>query len=168
MTRAEVDFLAANIKPTDRVWEWGSGGSTLWLAERCRSVVSVEHQRQFAVDVIHDAPSNVSVLYVPPELPYVEGTEDDGDYETFRSYVNAYTGQGIDVVLIDGRARLWCARHVAENAAYGPHPGMRFFLHDVERSQYDRIWRDDPSLWGDAWLKPVARAGNLMMLEVRE
>jgi len=167
MTDEEIAFLDAGLKPSDRVWEWGAGGSTLWLAARVKQVTAVEHQRTFAADVIQAAPSNVSLLYCPPEFPYAEGTEDDGDLETFRSYVGAYTGELIDVVVIDGRARLWCARQVAENAAFGPHPEMRFYLHDADRSAYRRIWEDDPKLWGDGWFSPVERVGNLLRMEMR-
>ncbi len=167
MTPEETAFLAAHLTPQSRVWEWGSGGSTLWLAARCSRVTTVEHDARHAALAILAAPPNVSVLYHPPEFSYIEGTEDDGDLETFRSYVGAYTGELVDVVIIDGRARLWCARQVAEGAAFGPHDGMAIFLHDAERAQYERIWRDDPKLWGDSWFLPGERVGNLMRLVVR-
>jgi len=167
MTDEEIAFLESGLRPNHRVWEWGSGGSTLWLASRVKHVTAVEHQPAFAAALISEAPSNVSVLYYPPEFPYEEGTEDDGDLETFRSYVCCYTGELIDVVIIDGRSRLYCARHAAENAHFGPHPEMSFYLHDADRPQYRRIWEDDEKLWGESWFKPVERIGNLVRMEAR-
>lgn len=168
MTPEEIAFLEKGLTPQSRVWEWGSGGSTLWLAKRVQRVTTVEHQKAHALSVIGWAPENVSVLYIQPDFPYTEGGADDGDLETFRSYAGAYTGENIDVVLIDGRARLWCARQVAENSHFGPHPEMSFYLHDCERGIYDRIWKDDHSLWGDSWFTPVERVGNLVKMEMRK
>lgn len=167
MTPDELALLAAGLKPSSRVWEWGAGGSTLWLASKVTHVTAVEHHPFFAAGVLATAPRNVSLLYHPPEYPYTEGTGDDGDLETFRAYVGCYTGERIDVVIIDGRARLWCARHAAETAQFGPHPEMTFYLHDCQRESYRRIWEDDEKLWGESWFKPVERVGNLVKMEMR-
>ena len=178
MTTEEIAFLAANLKPSDRVWEWGSGASTLWLAERCRRVTSVEHQRSFAGNAIRWVPDNASILYVPPDLEYTEGTEDDGDLATFHSYVECFIGRGVDAVLIDGRARVECAKFIAERAPFGPTPELRVFLHDCHRAQYESIWRDQVERIAEsddelsvaasrASFEVVGREGNLMLLKVR-
>src|SRR3990172_1447762 len=86
MSTEELDFLGQHIKPTDTVFEWGAGASTLWLAERCRGLTTVEHKRHVAQIVTLFAPDNVSVVYAPPDHPYQEGTEDDGEPEVFRRY----------------------------------------------------------------------------------
>lgn len=139
LTDAELQFLAAHVKPSSVVWEWGSGGTTAFLAPRCKRLTAVEHQAAFAASAIMEARfrehTNVSVLYVPPDYPYVEGGEYDGDATTFRHYVRCYTGQGVDVALIDGRARVACADHILNHAAFGPNPEMLIFAHDIERPQ---------------------------------
>jgi hypothetical protein len=38
-----IRFLEKNIRPTDRVFEFGSGGSTFFFAERSAAVLSVEN-----------------------------------------------------------------------------------------------------------------------------
>lgn len=159
MTPGETAFLAAHLKSTDVAWEWGSGSSSTWLARRVRSVTSVEHQAHYAASLIKSAPSNLSVLFIPPSSPYVEGGEDDGDLTTFKDYVECFQGRNVDVIVVDGRARTWCCRHIAETAPFGPFPGQRIFLHDCDRSQYAPIW--------ETHLREVARVERLMLLEPR-
>jgi SAM-dependent methyltransferase len=43
LTPKAVRFLEAWLKPTDLVFEWGAGRSTLWIARRVRQVTSIEH-----------------------------------------------------------------------------------------------------------------------------
>ena len=90
-----IDFLAGHDRKDMDVFEYGSGGSTLFFAERARSVKSVEHDASWydfqqkgwnapesrvvlqAVDVTSDNAT--------PVLDYVNGI--DGDY---------------DIILVDG------------------------------------------------------------------
>ncbi len=139
MTAEEIDLLARTVRPWHRVWEWGSGGSTLWLASRCKAVTSVEHNATYAARAVLNAPRNVSVLYVPPDGPYEEGGVDDGDLTTFRDYVESPRGTS-DVYLIDGRARVACAQWIRERAPFGPTDETRVFLHDAGREQYAPIF----------------------------
>lgn len=169
MTDAEIEFLASVIKPTHRVWEWGSGGSTVWLADRCRRVTSVEHDPKWArsalarIDTL--GTTNASVLYVPTDHPWPRPGEElsDGDRDTFRSYIQAYTGKEIDVILIDGRARVDCARQVADGAAYGPNPDTVVLIHDCEREEYAPIWTSKKD-GGLGYFEAGKRVGNLMQL----
>lgn len=161
LTGEEMSFLLANVRADDRVFEWGSGETTWQLAKRCRHVTTVEHQVDWAVVAVANAARmcrNASVIYAPPDLPYVEGTEDDGDLATFRTYVESYTGRGIDVVLVDGRARIEAVRYAVERAPFGPDPAMRFLLHDCERPQYAPIFE---------MLREESRVGRLALLRVR-
>lgn len=171
MTPAETSLLERNLKRTDNVFEWGSGASTLWLAARVRHVTSVEHQIHFAEELLArlDATdgADVSLLFVPPNERYTEGTEDDGEFSAFRDYVSCYTGRGATVAIIDGRARVACARWIMECAQFGPSPSLRVFLHDAQREQYADIWRDDPERGWKSWFSVVERVDNLMLLAPR-
>ncbi len=142
LTENELTFLASHVQLSDNVWEYGSGFTTTFLATRCKRLTSVEHIPSFAAQAVllaaNNGHRNVSVLSIPPDFPYVEGTIDDGDLPTFRSYVESYPGRA-DVVVIDGRARVECVRWMLERAPFGPSPETRFFLHDVNREQYAPI-----------------------------
>jgi hypothetical protein len=156
MTREEIAFLESHLRPTDHVFEWGSGDSTVWLAQRVRYVTSVEHDPTWAARTTLNLVGrlNTSVLWVPPLRPYTEGA-DDGDPDVFRQYILAILGQPADVVLIDGRSRVGCAVAAAEVLE----PPRLFFLHDCERAEYAPIW--------ETYLREVGRVGNLMALTVR-
>jgi len=160
----EYEFLGNNLKPTDNVWEWGSGNTTTVLSALCRKVTSVEHDPVFAARACLGLMRGVSVLYVPPDLPMTD-PHADGDYDTFRSYVDTYTGQSIDAVLIDGRARVACARRIAETAPFGPHPGLRVFLHDFDRPEYAGIIQTEVDGKVTGWFREVSRVGRLMLME---
>jgi len=178
LTGEEMAFLVLQLKPDDRVFEYGTGETTLVMAKRCRYVTAVEHKAEFARDMIRGLGlrqmTNVSVVYAPPDLPYAEGTADDGDLATFRTYVESYVGRGIDVVVIDGRARCEAARWVNERAPFGPHPDMRIFVHDIDRPSYEPIWKDqvvdgkDGPLIVKSIFVEERRVGRLALLRMRQ
>lgn len=165
----EFDFLKSRLLRTDTVWEWGCGATTTLFSYLCRKVTSVEHHPIYAARAVLGMIRGSSVLYVPPDLAFDAASQDDGDGDTFRSYVESYTGAGVDVVFIDGRARVACARRVAETAPHGPHPEMKVFLHDWERPEYEPIWREEsaPGAGDAGYLRRVETVGRLMLLEAR-
>lgn len=99
-----------------RVFEFGSGASTLWLAQRAGEVHSVEHDAQF-VDVLRPivAPyANVHLRCVEatPRRPDSTAVSDRRGHEhlDFEEYVAAVAEPGglFDLIVIDGRARSAC------------------------------------------------------------
>ena len=144
----ELAFLGSHVRYNDVVFEYGSGKSTNYLAPRCRRLITVEHKPEFAAVAaltLHLAGHvHATVISAPPILPYVEGGEDDGDLSAFGPYVEAYTGKGVNVILIDGRARCEVIRHILETASYGPSPDLKIFVHDINRPAYaDALARMD-------------------------
>jgi hypothetical protein len=93
-----VEFLSRRIRPEMQVFEFGSGNSTLWWAERVDSVTAVEHHPQWAARMASEVPENVSLLHVP--------LEPDGDYCRSARRSN----KQFHVIVIDGRDRVNCAR----------------------------------------------------------
>src|SRR5688572_27506537 len=61
---AAVSFLDDKLAGLS-VFEWGSGGSTLWFAERARSVVSVEHDPVWFAQGLAHLPENAHIHLVP-------------------------------------------------------------------------------------------------------
>lgn len=61
------------VRKDMRVIEHGSGGSTLWLAERCKSVTSYEHDPDWFEQVAKYAPDNADVvMWVSETLPQLD------------------------------------------------------------------------------------------------
>lgn len=109
-----------------RVFEWGSGASTLWLARRVDAITTVEHHKGFAE---HIAPAlaehpNITSLVVEPEEsahPEVPSAKEGHQGLDFARYVATIddVGGSFDLIVIDGRAREACLRaalpHLADD-----------------------------------------------------
>ena len=111
-------FLRKN--PDSKVFEWGSGASTLWLSKLAAKVVSVEYDRQWhekLAQAVTGFPeySNVE-LRLSPAFPIQGGTEPVVSRKKgfegldFSKYVDELeNSQGLyDLIVIDGRARRDC------------------------------------------------------------
>lgn len=78
-----VSYLENLLQPDWDVLEHGSGGSTLWLAERVRSVVSIEQKVPWRMKVRDLCGSNVTLLEHLPngkrkyDLFFVDGEQDE-------------------------------------------------------------------------------------------
>jgi hypothetical protein len=111
---AVESWLRTRPSPT-RVFEWGSGASTIWLARRAASVVTVEHHAGFAATI---APAlaghaNVTAVVVEPQpmAPPLIGSAKEGhaglDFSRYVAEIDAHPGT-FDLVVVDGRAREAC------------------------------------------------------------
>ena len=98
LTYPAIEFLAARVRPEWCVFEYGAGASTRWWARRVAEVVSVEHDREWYERVRGGLPANVSLRHV--------SLETGGEYSRSAA---AKPGR-FDVVVIDGRDRVNCAR----------------------------------------------------------
>lgn len=91
-------FLTTRIQASMNVFEYGSGSSTLWWAQRVRRVVSCEHDSEWHLRVAKLIPNNVEILHASRE---------NSEYAKMAS---RYPTQ-FDIIAIDGRDRVECARH---------------------------------------------------------
>jgi SAM-dependent methyltransferase len=94
-----IDFLEAFLRPEMTVFEFGSGGSTLFFAERCRSVESVDEDRDWAAQVQARAAArslnNIILRICPYDFSRVDGFEGS-------EYLAQIRGRSPDVVVVDG------------------------------------------------------------------
>lgn len=112
----EKEFLLSHIDSNTDVLEWGSGESTIEIARRCKSIVSIEHDPAFAASMSRFISSRYSQLPIqyllmkPNKQP--DDPESDGTYQEFKDYILApkSLNKEFDIIFIDGRARLECAR----------------------------------------------------------
>lgn len=115
-------FLAARKSP--RVFEYGSGASTVWLARRAASVISIEHDPGwYSVVANHVARfPNATVHLVEADATFVSGyrsTKEGWVGRSFQRYVNAIdeAAAPFDLIVIDGRARPDCLAHAVRQLA---------------------------------------------------
>jgi hypothetical protein len=97
-TYGALRFLEPRVKPEFRVFEYGSGQSTIWWSERVGFLVSVEHDRAWHRAMQARLPARVQYL--------LHDAGPDGEYA--RS-VERFPG-GFHIVVIDGSDRVECAR----------------------------------------------------------
>ncbi len=101
-TYAAIHFVERQLRGDELVFEYGSGQSTKWLAQRVGAVHSVEHDPTWAQRLAADLPSNVTLLERRCSGDGLIAGPDD-------EYVAAIRGAPApDVVVVDGRARLSC------------------------------------------------------------
>ena len=131
-TKQEESFFLNYIKKEHLVLEYGSGDSTQQIANRCKHLISLEHQKHWYNQIISTLPSNVELSLIEPDMSYIEGG-DDGTFEEFKTYVQFPLQMGpFDIILIDGRARVACA----SVAHYMATPDTLIFIHDFDRPEY--------------------------------
>jgi len=100
-TYPAIDFLDSIVESTWKVFEWGSGNSTLWWSTRVDEVVAVEDNRPWFERIKEQIPDNVDIHF-----------EDDK-----KSYAEAIIELGqsmFDVVVIDGSYRNKCAENAVK------------------------------------------------------
>lgn len=104
-TYGAIDFLERRLSPGLTVFEYGTGYSTLWYAERVARVVGVESDRDWAARLAPRLPANAAIT-VETELD---------------RYRNAILGaeDRFDVVAIDGLSRPECAAAAVERLSGG-------------------------------------------------
>jgi hypothetical protein len=108
-----------------RVFEFGAGASTIWLAKRAAEVVSVEHDLEFADNLaahLDRWPSVTLHAVAPsPRTDTSTATSQRAGYErsSFDEYVDTINRVGglFDLIVIDGRAREACLANSIEHLA---------------------------------------------------
>lgn len=138
-TSSDVVDAFLKGKPDARVFEWGSGASTAWLARRAGSVTSIEHDAGWADMVRPVLPANADVRVV--EAAPATGAPGEVLSEKagfagldFRTYVEAIdTTEGTyDLIVVDGRARNACFEHAVGRLS----PGGILVFDNVDRERY--------------------------------
>jgi len=132
MTKEEEQFLRDHIKPTYSVLEWGSGESTIQLAEIADHVVSIEHNPSWVRKISVDISPKIDLICCPSSTPYDKDRDGDGNISQFLEYVIAplRLKRAFDIILIDGRARASCALVCPLIS----HECTRVFIHDYDLS----------------------------------
>ena len=106
LTYPVVYWLDGVLASEDRLLELGSGQSTRWFATRVESVVSIEHDPQWAARVSRNAPSNVEVIAAPCHGDELEAESAD----PYISAIYALKPESFDMILVDGMARIAATR----------------------------------------------------------
>jgi hypothetical protein len=136
-------FLDERERP--RVFEFGSGASTLFWSTRGAEVTSVEHDPVWHDRIRRLLPPDVDYRLVVPELIGTTGSPADPEayrsddaafegfsFERYARQIDSAPDLGLDIVLVDGRARPSCIQQALPKVASG---GL-LILDNADRSYY--------------------------------
>lgn len=142
-----IDWLARNAAGDWSAFEYGSGGTTLFLAKRVRALHSIEHDPSW-FEQSAAALGSVGVDHVRYELIEPErrigGQESaeafgstDAAYcgQSFKRYVRAidvHADNSLDLVVVDGRARVACVGRALPKLRDGGY----LLLDNSDRAEY--------------------------------
>ena len=99
LTYAAIHFIESRLNQSMDVYEFGSGNSTLWFANKVNKIISVEHDSDY-------------FKFIQPKFKNIKNTE-----LVFAKLEDNYTSHILetntkfDVVIVDGRKRVECAKN---------------------------------------------------------
>ena len=158
-----IQFLERYLTKTDRVFEYGCGFSTVWLAKRVGAIISVDDDR-----IWYD---RIRPLLPPgAELLFANSKNAEGNIALESDYIDtikAYEPESFDLVIIDGQARAYTAVAALDRVKKGGILCWDDFGESSERTEADIVlqfvaavkgWRraffDDGTHWTALYFKP--------------
>jgi hypothetical protein len=144
-TYRAIDAVSAFLekRPGARVFEWGSGASTVWLSKRSGSVISIEHDGKWHafLEPKIGPLANVETRLILPALPTAQQPATlsrkpgwaDLDFTDYASAIGNTAGT-FDLIVIDGRVRGACL----EQAAGALSDGGVIVFDNSHRARYRR------------------------------
>lgn len=160
---AAYRFLYRHLNPDMRVYEFGTGGSTLFFAQHTKEIIAVEHDKSWAEKVkralkssgchnwlinIAEPHSDPTTLHEDPAglSSYISSGDNyrGKSFVDFAKNIDMYPDGYFNIVMIDGRARPSCFRHSVKKVGRG---GF-LILDNAERNHYISIHEHmDNPLW---------------------
>jgi hypothetical protein len=160
-----IQFLEQVVTKDMQIYEYGSGGSTVFFGKKAKEVISTEHDSEWKYNVEeylnkHNF-SNCKINLVAPKSSlnfHKKSIEDpdsyisddsryiDQSFEDYAASINEYPDYYFDIVLIDGRARPSCFKHSVSKVKSN---GF-IILDNADRSYYSYIHK---SLNNKSWKK---------------
>lgn len=118
MGEEATKWLKNYLKKNMSVFEWGSGGSTLFIAEKVKYLISIEHNYNWYIKTKTylklNCISNCKYKYIPAETTgNADFASTDKNFigKSFEKYcrsIDNLPDESFDLVIVDGRARPSC------------------------------------------------------------
>lgn len=120
-----TEWIDNHVSENTRMFEYGSGGSTIHLAQRVKNLITVEHNpawhSMLSAELEKRHLTHIQYLLREPrpgtpERP-VECWDNYGDeypnmdFKTYVESIDEQPDRSFDIVLVDGRARKFCIEH---------------------------------------------------------
>lgn len=127
--------IAQELKPGASVFEYGGGGSTLWLEDRGCLVTTIEHDPGWYEQLVTVVGPSTTVRLVPAAANgSLTSTAAPGRFfDAYVAAVDELPPDSQDLVIVDGRARVACVMAAMRRVR----PGGLLLLDDSERQEYE-------------------------------
>jgi len=136
MHEHEYKFIEKYLNNSDTLLEWGCGNSTIYFSDIVKNIISIEHDIDWIntlkeVINVYDI-KNINLHHIPAHFPQPIPCR----YEQFKDYVEYVKKNKFKFtkVLIDGRARKYCAKSIWD---YIDEETI-VFIHDFNRPDYQK------------------------------
>jgi hypothetical protein len=120
VTYSFIDFIKERLHKNLSIFEYGSGNSTLFYANRVKNVVSVEHDEAWYNKIVNQKAPNAEMIFTRLET--------NGEYSQKAKLLD----QKFNIIIVDGRDRVNCCKH---SIAALTDDGV-IVLDDSERTHY--------------------------------
>lgn len=127
-----TQFLDGVLTKEMKVFEWGSGGSTLFYAQRVKKIISIEHNPEWYYRIFgllkNGKHSNCEYFLkemgpASPDIPEeyrLAGRKMLGlDTREYVQVIDKYPDEYFDLVVVDGRQRPVCFKHALPKVRRG-------------------------------------------------
>jgi predicted O-methyltransferase YrrM len=133
MHEKEIKLIEKYLSTDKTMLEWGSGGSTLYFSEKVKKMYSIEHDEIYYEKIKKTIPHNVEYFLVKPNKIVPPKESDFHSYKDYIEYPIKFEKK-FDVILIDGRSRVECAKFALNILT---NDGI-VFVHDFWKKKRDR------------------------------
>lgn len=148
MTFEAIKWLTKYLPHGARVFEYGSGGSTLFFLDRGAKLVSIEHDPQWhstlsSILSEENLLSKCEYRFEPPTIlefgspafPSIRFGDARADFCRYANSVHDFSDGTFDLISIDGRARVHCAKNSIPKVKEGGY----LVLDNSERDDYNEV-----------------------------
>jgi hypothetical protein len=142
IVRGAIDWMKTYLDKNMAVFEWGSGGSTVFMSLRTKQVISIEHNYEWFLKtnlyLKLNGLSNCQYRFVEAENgnnPNYASTDKNYLKHNFKKYcemIDTFPNNHFDLVFIDGRARSSCIVQAKNKVKVGGY----ILLDNSEREEY--------------------------------
>ena len=122
LVKGAIRFCESILTKDMLVYEWGSGRSTTWFAERVKKVTSIEYNKEWYEIVTKNIKErgidNVDLRYIP--LEHEKSAPTHENYDPMPNYVTDIEKEpSPDFIIIDGHYRRACVNYAIKNLKAG-------------------------------------------------
>jgi hypothetical protein len=128
-----IEWLAEALPPKARAFEYGGGGSTLWLEDRGTILTVTEHDEEWHRKLADGLAPGTTLLFRPPApVGSITSAVLPGYFDDYAAAIDDQPDGSLDLVIVDGRARVECVRRSMPKVK----PGGLLLFDDADRGRY--------------------------------